>query len=289
MIKPSSYPYLAQCEYFLSRSRLIGLGIEFFFHRPRRWLYSYCLKRRKLSESLTRYESKNFSQTGEDGIIQEIFRRIGTENNFVVEFGVQDGTECCSRNLFVNYNWKGLLIEGSPQDALKAETLYANLSNVSVSCNFITKDNILGILASHNVPRCLDLLIVDIDGNDYWVLMEILTLYAPRVIVVEYNAKWVPPTQWVMPYNEQHCWDGSAYFGASLTSLTQLAESYDYSLVGCNLHGNNAFFVGNAMIGNSFPDSSAGASYHYSPPMYTKGFGFPFRSRFEPYAKRIVG
>jgi hypothetical protein len=37
---------------------------------------------------LNRHEFQIFSQNGEDGMIQEIFRRIGSTNRFFVEFGV---------------------------------------------------------------------------------------------------------------------------------------------------------------------------------------------------------
>src|SRR5437763_16447038 len=43
---------------------------------------------------LLRHGFKVYSQHDEDGIIQEIFRRIGTSNRTFVEFGVETGGEC---------------------------------------------------------------------------------------------------------------------------------------------------------------------------------------------------
>jgi hypothetical protein len=45
-------------------------------------------------KKLNKYEYQVFSQNGEDGIIQEIFKRIGTTNKFFFEFGVANGEEC---------------------------------------------------------------------------------------------------------------------------------------------------------------------------------------------------
>ncbi len=42
---------------------------------------------------LNRHEGQVFSQNGEDGIIAEIFSRIGSTNRVFVEFGAGDGSE----------------------------------------------------------------------------------------------------------------------------------------------------------------------------------------------------
>ena len=49
--------------------------------------------RYKDEKRLEKFGYKVFSQNDEDGIINEIFNRIGTTNKFFVEFGVQDGLE----------------------------------------------------------------------------------------------------------------------------------------------------------------------------------------------------
>src|SRR4051812_30839967 len=59
---------------------------------------------------LLRYGFKMYSQNDEDGIIQEIFRRIGTTNRTFVEFGVESGIECNSAKLLIE-GWRGLWIE----------------------------------------------------------------------------------------------------------------------------------------------------------------------------------
>src|SRR5215467_13218997 len=60
---------------------------------------------------LNRYESKIFSQNGEDGITLEIFRRIGTTNRVFTEFGSADGGEN-NTAVFLNAGWSGLWIDG---------------------------------------------------------------------------------------------------------------------------------------------------------------------------------
>lgn len=56
-------------------------------------LQTQLLSTKKYSDprQLEHFGYKAYSQNDEDGIIQEIFNRIGTTNRFFVEFGVQDG------------------------------------------------------------------------------------------------------------------------------------------------------------------------------------------------------
>jgi hypothetical protein len=53
---------------------------------------------------------KGYSQNDEDGILQEIFRRINTTRRVFVEFGAGSGTE--NNTLYLLFSgWRGLWIE----------------------------------------------------------------------------------------------------------------------------------------------------------------------------------
>src|SRR5215470_13458830 len=70
---------------------------------------------------LLRYGFKLYSQNDEDGILQEIFRRIGTGNRTFVEFGVETGIECNTVKLLVE-GWRGLWIDGSNANVAQIQT-----------------------------------------------------------------------------------------------------------------------------------------------------------------------
>lgn len=233
-------------------------------------------KKKNDPKNLRNFEKKVFSQNGEDGIIQEIFKRIGTQNQYFVEFGVENGQECNSRFLLEKMGWKGLWIDGSEANVKKARAQFEKFP-LKVDCHFITADNIQGIFSAHHVPEDLDLLSIDIDGNDFWILKK-LESYRPRLLVVEYNASYHPTIEWVMPYNPEHRFDGTSYFGASLLSFTEFMKKRNYTLVACDSNGVNAFFVRNDLLKGLFSHTEGGAEYHYCAPKYRKNFfGHPPR------------
>ncbi len=67
---------------------------------------------------LIKYGQKIYSQNEEDGIIREIFNRIGTSNKMFVEFGIGDGLENNTLALLLS-GWKGLWIDGSSSSVNK--------------------------------------------------------------------------------------------------------------------------------------------------------------------------
>lgn len=171
---------------------------------------------------LVHWRGKVYSQLWADGIIWKIFRDIGTTNNFFVEFGTQDGSECNTRFLRERCGWTGLLMDGDNDNAL-----------ISLHSEWITRDNIVHLFEKYNVPRNPDLLSVDIDGNDFHVLEAILEEggFRPRVIVVEAAMTLPPDVDMVIRYKPDHQWDGTCYSSASMLSYQKLGRRFGYSVV----------------------------------------------------------
>ena len=222
------------------------------------------------SKRLERYGYKVYSQNEEDGMIAEIFARIGTTNRFFVEFGVQNGLECNSHYLLFQ-GWEGVFIEGSAE---YCEQIRKNFKQPIASGKltllnaFITAENINELIASTKAAKLvdIDLLSIDIDGNDYWVFKAI-SVIKPRVVVIEINAKFPPPVEYVKPYEASFVWDGSDVQGVSLESIAKLARTKGYTLVGTDLNGVNAFFVRDDLCGDKFAGNGS-AKALYNPPCY---------------------
>lgn len=200
--------------------------------------------RLKDKKCLEYYGFKVYSQNDEDGIIEEIFNRVGTTNKVFIEFGVQNGLECNSHYLLFK-GWRGLWIDGGENCVKDIQGRFAPVlenGQLKVLRAFITRENINELFDACGFTGEIDLLSIDIDGND-WHVWQAINIVKPRVVVIEYNAKFPPNCDWKQAYNKRHLWDFSDWQGASLKSLELLGHELGYQLVGTNFTGVNAFFV----------------------------------------------
>lgn len=224
---------------------------------------------------LSRRESKVYSQAGEDGMLREVFHRIGTSNKVFVEFGIGSGSENNTVFLLRHQKWSGLWMDGNPAAERMVRKQFASdieSNRLTFAREFITPSNIEGLFKTYGIPEQFDLLSIDVDGNDYWI-WKAITHYRPRVLVLEYNAIYPPGVEAVMPYDPTYehefgsPWETSSHWGASLTSWQTLNDEKGYSLVGCNIDGVDAIFVRNDLLGDHFC-SPYTAENHYEQPMY---------------------
>ena len=206
------------------------------------------------------------SQNYEDGMIHEIFKRVGTSSRVFAEVGVGDGTENNTAFL-LSQGWTGFWIDGCDRfmkNIQSRKDLQDSCLKTSVS--FVGRENIGRIFEQIGVPRDIDLLSLDIDQNTYY-LWEALHEYAPRVVVVEYNGNIPPDVEWKVEYDVDRRWDYTHNFGASLKAFEVLGKKLGYSLVGCDFVGSNAFFVRDDLAPGKFAEPFTAAN-HYEPPRY---------------------
>jgi len=195
-------------------------------------------------------EYRVYSQWGDDGIIQYLVHQLNIENKKFIEFGVGNYFESNTHFLLVNNNWSGYVIDGSQKctDIVKDSPFFWRY-DLKLKTAFINKDNINNLLSESNFSN-IGLLHIDLDGNDYWILNVIdMKKYSPDILILEYNSNFGAERQITIPYNPLfNCIDAhhsGQYFGASLAALNSIAIDKGYYFIGCNLAGNNAYFIKN--------------------------------------------
>jgi len=191
---------------------------------------------------LNAYGKKCFSQADEDGITIEIIRRLGLSVGTFAEFGVGDGLQN-NTLILTALGWSGFWVGG---EDLAFD--YSKATKFHYIKNWITLDNIIDLtnlaLQSLSIEN-VDVLSLDLDGNDIFLVDRLLSSgLIPKLCVVEYNAKFIPPAKFQITYDPDHHWSGDDYFGAALTNFVEMFERHGYKLICCNSHtGANAFFI----------------------------------------------
>jgi hypothetical protein len=198
---------------------------------------------------LTCFEASFTSQNGEDGVIQEIIRRIGAPTRYFIEIGASAEEANCLL-LADALGWHGLFVDGNALQAWRLKRKYQNSDAVAAHLRVITPTNINEVLDADGIPPDVDVLSIDVDGNDYW-LWDALTIRRPRIVIVEYNSSIASESVSVQPYRLRG-WDSTSHFGASLGALRRLGSSKGYRFVHADLSGTNVFFVRRDIAGDEF-------------------------------------
>jgi len=212
-------------------------------------------------------EFQVYSQFGDDGIIQWLLHKLYLEkiSGRFIEFGVGDYFESNTHFLLVNNRWEGYVMDSSKSNikALKASPIYWRYK-INARRKFITKENIQRLVNDSCFDK-VELLHIDIDGNDYWVLEALdLGCIDPDILILEYNANFGSEHAVTIPYDpdfyRMNAHYSGLYWGASLSALNSLAISKGYYFVGCNSAGNNAYFLANRHI-TSIPKTDLSSGF----------------------------
>ncbi|RME82687.1 MAG: hypothetical protein D6771_06680, partial [Zetaproteobacteria bacterium] len=231
-------------------------------------------EKQKAPDTLLAYGRKIYSQCDEDGIIAEIFRRIGTSTRICVEIGCGCGLENNTHALLLS-GWRGVWIDADKKEIARLlhaldydEEKHAHL--LAIACAKVTPDNAVDIVRKGleklgDAEAEPDFISVDIDSYDLPVVEALLADFRPRAWCVEYNAKFPPPMRVHVPYEKDFAWREDDDQGASLAAWVALFAPHGYRLVGCSIAGTNAFFVREDLSAH-FADTPWEALYQ--PPRY---------------------
>ncbi|MBU2566721.1 FkbM family methyltransferase [Patescibacteria group bacterium] len=189
-------------------------------------------------QKLVEFSYNEYSQFGEDGIIDKIISIIGEGNKTCVEFGAWNGVyDANTAKLWLEKGWKTLLIEG---DSSKFDVLKENTKGYDCLCvnAYVTPkgENSLDEIFRNNQIEKIDILSIDIDGDDYYIFKNLEA--KPRVIICEYN-----PT---IPQDMEMLGKVGTSFGCSSASLVKLANKKGYKLVA--ITDTNCIFVRNDLF-----------------------------------------
>lgn len=228
---------------------------------------------------LKKFEKNTTSQWGEDGVIEEVFKRIGFGSKICCEFGAWDGKHMSNTwKLWHDEDWSAILIEGEKERCEALASDLKNFSKVQAVNKFVDisgVNSLDSILDECGVNEELDILSIDIDSDDY-AIFESLSR-KPRLIIIEYN-----PT--VPPHIDLIQKKGN-YIGSSVSAIHKLAKNKGYSLIHLT-YTNMLLLRDDEMMKIGFEELDYFRNFHYDALTYVINSydGQTFLSRQMPYA-----
>lgn len=190
-----------------------------------------------------KYKRNVHSQNGEDGIIEELFKRLNIDTGWVCEFGAWDGIHLSNTFNLVKKGFNAVLIESDEKkykDLINTAQKYPNITPINSMVGYLEEDTLLdNILQKTDIPKDFDLLSIDVDSCDYFI-WDAFTQYNPKVVIIEINSS-------VDPYNEDWIYtpNHKSYKTTAFRPMYKLGLSKGYKFV---LHTGNMVFVRNDLF-----------------------------------------
>jgi hypothetical protein len=206
-----------------------------------------------------------FSEFEEDGHLLYLLTLAGSASRTVVEISSQDGRVCMATNLLVHHRWRGFLFDGDPVFVREGQRFFgahpATRSAPPVMrAEWFTRDNVNQVLTAAGVPSEVDVLSLDIDGNDLylWSAMKM----RPRVLICEFNNAVPSDLALTIPYQSDFSFanlppDRAMFRSASLAAYVAVGRRKGYRLVGMNALGFNAIFLRDDVLADEMPEIPA--------------------------------
>lgn len=206
-----------------------------------------------------------YSQNTEDGMLFYVFSLIGSTNKQCVEICAGNGIECNTANFIINHGWFGLMVDGNQELIDKAKQFYGRCQDTrryppKFANAWISTESVNQVISYYGFQGEIDLLSLDIDGNDYWV-WEAINCIDPRVVILEYQNAWGADHAVTQPYKADFVWTQHGtplgLCGASLPAFVKLGRKKGYRLIGAQWRCNNAVFIRNGVGDDIFPEVPA--------------------------------
>ena len=240
---------------FLRNFRVFISNAESWIQDSGKYAYSVMLIQKSITPDnldLSQLGFRVYSQWEEDGILFYLSQVILPSKPRILELGCGNFLESNSRFLCEYMNAAAFLVDarhdldaGIDKSGLRWKTHIEGLST------WINHENVNSIqMRAHAFLGDIDILSIDLDGQDYWVLKEI-NLDSVSIVVVEYNPLFGSKASVTVEKNKEFFRSKSSHnllWGASIMAYVGYLESKGFVFIGSNLVGNNAFFVRNLYV-----------------------------------------
>ena len=231
-----NYSFLQLLYYWLLERPLAVRGIFIPRHNSK--------KKKSIDEFRTHHN--------EHIVIDKIFKELQVKTNeiFFLDIGAAEGVGMSNTYLLAAGGARGISIEFNPSKFAMMAVTYRELPNVRLAKNVVTPENVCPLIKGLDAPDVIDILSLDIDSYDYYVLESLLNKYEFKILCLEINPIFPIEIDFTVKYPAQE-WLGGNFQGMSLSLVYKILSKFDYYII----HIDRAFVcaIKNNIFLNNFP------------------------------------
>jgi hypothetical protein len=183
------------------------------------------------SPALGPQEFKTFHD--EHIVISKILTALGKapEDVFFVDIGAGDGIDMSNTYLLAAEGANGIAIEFNPSKFAMMATTYRDLPKIALAKIPAKPSNICGLLIGLEFSGSAEVLNLDIDSYDFFVLRELLREFSFDILCLEINPIFPWEVEFSVNFPSEE-WSGGWFSGMSLSLLSGLLIDHGYGIVG---------------------------------------------------------
>jgi hypothetical protein len=193
---------------------------------------------------MQRSPTARYSQLGEDGLLDAVFKALEVTRGRLVEVGAWDGVHLSNCRALLEAGWSGVHIEADEERAARLKENVAAFGSHAVCAQVGPTGTLLSqLLTDAGEPDHVNLLSIDIDSDDLAVLEDFAVSGRwADVVCVEYNQ--------TVPNDVRFVNTPGRTWGNSALSLHEAATAAGYALVAYTER--NLLFVADRVLGDRF-------------------------------------
>ncbi len=203
----------------------------------------------KLHQAALSLRGHGRSNFAEDQLLRRFIAELlpaADHSRTVVDIGAGDGTRQSNTFALVRAGWKCIGVEYDSRKFSRLAKAYKHYPNAFACRCRVTPFNVTPLLEAYGIEKGFDVLSLDIDSYDYWMLDALLPRLRPRLVIAEINEKIPPPIKFVVKYDPDFEMTHH-FYGFSIASLATLCEQHGYAVLA--LEYNNVFLADKTLPG----------------------------------------
>ena len=198
--------------------------------------------------TLTRFKTFHDEHIVIDRMLQNL--KLPYQHVFFVDIGAGDGIDMNNTYLLAAGGAKGIALEFNPSKFAMMAVTYRDLPLIALARCAVSPLNVLALLKGLGAQSEIDVLSLDIDSFDYFVLEPLLEKFKFKILCLEINPIFPLEIDFTVNYPNDE-WEGGDFQGMSLSMVYKVITPHGYSIV--HINKECVFAVADSLTLQDFP------------------------------------